>query len=336
MKILIITQKIDLNDPVLGFFHRWVEEFAKNYEFVTVICLGKGEYNLPKNVKVLSLGKERKLGSLFYLWNFYKYLWQERRNYETVFVHMNQEYVLLAGLWWRLTNKKILLWRNHPMGSWLTRLSVILANRVFCTSPQSFTAQFKKTKLMPAGIDTEMFRPMPEIKKILNSILFFGRMSPIKRPHLLLEALADLNKKGLDFIADFIGDSGESREEREYYDNLKKIVKERDLEEKVFFYPGVSHDKAPIIFNQHEIYVNLTPTGSFDKTILEAMSCDITPVVCNESLRGFLDTKYLLGELDSESVAINLQNILSQKKEVFRSCVKESHSLSLLIEKVLK
>lgn len=47
MNLLIITQKIDQNDDVLGFFHRWVEEFSKYCELVIVICLQKGEYDLP-------------------------------------------------------------------------------------------------------------------------------------------------------------------------------------------------------------------------------------------------------------------------------------------------
>src|SRR3989338_2848671 len=58
LKLLIITQKVDKNDHILGFFHRWLEEFAKNTEKLTVICLEKGEYNLPENVKVLPLGKK--------------------------------------------------------------------------------------------------------------------------------------------------------------------------------------------------------------------------------------------------------------------------------------
>ena len=33
MKLLIITQKVDSADPILGFFHQWVEEFAKHCEF---------------------------------------------------------------------------------------------------------------------------------------------------------------------------------------------------------------------------------------------------------------------------------------------------------------
>ena len=58
MKLLICTQAVDREDSVLGFFHSWIREFAKHYESVTVICLYKGEYDLPENVKILSLGKE--------------------------------------------------------------------------------------------------------------------------------------------------------------------------------------------------------------------------------------------------------------------------------------
>src|SRR5581483_12297211 len=90
MKLLILTQKVDKNDPVLGFFHGWLREFANHFEFITVIALGVGEYELPQNVRVLSLGKESGVSKLKYLSRFYKYIWQERKNYEKVFVHMNQ------------------------------------------------------------------------------------------------------------------------------------------------------------------------------------------------------------------------------------------------------
>ena len=57
MRLLILTQKVDINDDILGFFHRWIEEFAKRCEKVIVICLQEGRHDLPSNVKVLSLGK---------------------------------------------------------------------------------------------------------------------------------------------------------------------------------------------------------------------------------------------------------------------------------------
>jgi hypothetical protein len=70
MKLLIITQKIDKNDPVLGFFHNWVKKFSENYESVNVICLYKGEYDLPKNVRVFSLGKEKEESKIKFILNF--------------------------------------------------------------------------------------------------------------------------------------------------------------------------------------------------------------------------------------------------------------------------
>src|SRR3989338_7521502 len=180
MKLLVITQKVDKNDPVLGFFHRWLEEFAKHYESIIVICLEKGAYDLPNNVKVLSLGKEDDGSRSEYILKFYKYIWEERENYDAVFVHMNQEYVILAGDLWRLLGKKIYLWRNHAKGNILTDLSVLLSNKVFCTSPQAFTARFKKTEIMPIGVDTEFFKHDPNVVRGKNSALFLGRISPVK------------------------------------------------------------------------------------------------------------------------------------------------------------
>ena len=193
MKLLIITQKVDRNDPILGFFHRWIEEFAKHCEKVTVVCLSEGEHNLPKNVKVLSLGKERGVSRLGYMLNFYHLIWRERKNYNTIFVHMNQEYILLGGLLWKLLGKKVTMWRNHYAGSLLTRIAMALSDKIFCTSKYSFTARSKKTILMPVGIDTERFLPSEE-KCSPNSILSIGRISPSKNLELVVTALGNLKK----------------------------------------------------------------------------------------------------------------------------------------------
>src|ERR1041385_8548279 len=121
MRLLVTTQAVDLNDPVLGFFHRWIEELAKHYEHVHVICLKEGEQRLPSNVSVHSLGKEQGRSRVKYLVLFYRYIWTLRNEYDAVFVHMNQEYVLLGWKLWFLLGKRIVLWRNHKKGSFLTR-----------------------------------------------------------------------------------------------------------------------------------------------------------------------------------------------------------------------
>ena len=138
--ILILTQKMDIDDDVLGFFHNWIVELAKHYEKVTVICLEKGRHELPRDIKVLSLGKDEFLRYPRHFWflrkivallRFYRYIFEERSNYDKVFVHMNQEYVLLGGFFWKMWGKKIFLWRNHPKGSFLTNIAIFLSDKVF-------------------------------------------------------------------------------------------------------------------------------------------------------------------------------------------------------------
>jgi len=54
--LLIITQKVDAADPVLGFMHGWIARIAAQWPQVQVICLQKGACRLPANVRVHSLG----------------------------------------------------------------------------------------------------------------------------------------------------------------------------------------------------------------------------------------------------------------------------------------
>ena len=89
MNLLILTQKVNKNDPILGFFHQWIEEFSNRFEKVTVICLQKGEYNLPSNVKVYSLGKESGKSKIKYVKNFFNLILGLNREYDSVFIHMN-------------------------------------------------------------------------------------------------------------------------------------------------------------------------------------------------------------------------------------------------------
>src|SRR5687767_9199425 len=110
MKLLIITQKVDRNDDVLGFFHTWIERFGKKFDSIKVICLYKGEHSFASNIEVLSLGKEENLSKIGYLTRFYSYIWGLRNDYDGVFIHMNPQYVVLGGPLWRMLGKRVVLW----------------------------------------------------------------------------------------------------------------------------------------------------------------------------------------------------------------------------------
>ena len=269
MKLLIVTQAVDSEDPILGFFVRWIEELAKQVERVEVVCLREGKHTLPANVRVYSLGKERRsASSLVYAIRFKKLVWQLRRDYDAVFVHMNQEYILIGGWLWKLLGKRIYLWRNHYAGSWLTDVAAAFCVKVFCTSKRSYTAKYKKTVIMPVGVDTERFFPDAKTARKPRSILFFSRMSPSKRPEMLLEALKLLAERGVEFSADFYGSP--LPKDQSYYDELVKKADTPDLKRRVSFYPSIPNDQAPGLYRTHEIFVNASPSGMLDKTIFEA------------------------------------------------------------------
>jgi len=304
MKILFITQVVDRKDPYLGFVHRWISAFAHEFDFITAVCLKKGESDLPSNVKVLSLGKEKKQSKFSYVFLLYRYLWQERKNYDVVFVHMNQEYVLLAGWWWCLTGKRVYLWRNHYAGSFLTRFAAVFCNKVFCTSKHSYTARFKKTVFMPVGVDTDFFKPVQATRRIPRSILFFARMTPSKRPDLLVEALGILHGKGIDFLATFVGDALPN--DAAYLNGVKKRAAELGIAGKISWKSGLPNDETPDLYSAHDIFINLSPSGMFDKTIFEAMACGCLTVAVSGDLKGKVEDRFIFWEVSPDGVAKKL------------------------------
>ncbi|MDO8492850.1 MAG: glycosyltransferase [bacterium] len=332
MKLLIITQKVDKNDPILGFFHRWLIEFSRRFEKVTIMCLFEGQHKLPDNVKVLSLGKESGENKLKYLWRFYRHSWQERKNYDAVFIHMNEEYVLLGGLLWSIFQKPVFLWRNHAKGSWLTRLAVFLSRKVFYTSPHSFTASFNKARQMPTGIDTDFFAPQGVLRE---GVLILGRIYPVKKVREMI-ATASVVAKKMPFTLSLVGDP--ENKDTEYGRTV-----ERDLAS----FPGrtirvraVTQEKARDFFSTADVVLNFTPEGSFDKAIFEAAACGAIILSTNSGLSGQVPKDCLTSPKEAVLALQKLLKLSPQEKESLRRALREevikNHSLLKLADKLEK
>ena len=357
MRLLIMTQKVDREDSVLGFFHQWIEKLAEKFDVVNVVCLEKGQYSLPANVEVFSLGKENvskscerriltrknNLSRIRYLFRFFKYVWRLRNDYDAVFVHMNPIYIVLAGIFWKIRKKKVFLWYNHQFGTLITRIGIALADKVFYTSPFSFTSNFKKSKIMPAGIDTDMFSPKLKSKssKLKNSILYLGRISSIKNLDVLIKATRLLDNQGKDFVLNIVGDAKD--EDERYFQKIKKLSQELVAKNKIKFWGNVPNYQTPEIYNQAGLFVNLTNSGSLDKTTLEAMACETLTLVSNKSFKEVLPDFLIFNERDVQDLKnkiINIFNMTQEEKEILakklRSYVCQNHSLDDLIEKIVE
>ncbi|MBU6321326.1 MAG: glycosyltransferase [Patescibacteria group bacterium] len=337
MKLLITTQAVDQDDPVLSFFHAWIEVLAARVESVEVICLKEGRHALPANVRVHSLGKERgRAGKLAYSLRFLRLAWRLRRKYDAVFVHMNEEYVILGGLLWRALGKRSALWRNFRYGSRMTPVAARLANAVCYTSPDSYTARFANAVRMPIGIDTERFAP-PATPPAPDTLLFFGRLDEIKRPSLFLDALRLLDTDGIAYEAAVYGDPTPGNEAyaaalREQYRDLSRLA----------FCPGIPNEEAPRVFGAHAVYINLSPSGLFDKTIGEAMAAGALVVTGNSAVKDVLPPALFVGEHPSaETVAEALKAALAlprgERQALAarqRAYIEREHALALLAGRI--
>ncbi len=291
MKILFITQKADKNDDVLGVYHRWIEGLAQHFEKVSVICLYKGQTALPENVSVYSLGKELAVSSQWqYALRFLKLIWQLRNDYDRVFVHMNPEYVVLGGLFWKLSRKKVVLWYAHYLSNLKLRIAVLLADRVVTSIRLAFPFPTKKLQVLQQGIDTMLFSPAKTAQSSSDNlnVLFLGRIAPVKNLDVLVRAI-QLARQRIPVKLSVVGAPTLGRSaERGYYTGIKKLVDDLGLAGLVNFHNPVANKDTPAIYRKHDLFVNLTVTGSFDKSTLEAMACGIPVLISNLAFRDIL------------------------------------------------
>ena len=331
MRLLICTQIVDRDDPILGFFHRWVEEFAKECESVIVICLREGKHSLPSNVRVLSLGKESGISRLKYLFNFYSYIWNERKQYDAVFVHMNQVYVLLGAPLWRLWGKHIGLWYVHRSVTMSLRLATFLVDWVFTTSPESFRISTLKRLTLGHGIDMSLFKPQAHMASRVLSLGTVGRIAKTKNIHAMILVVEKLRLRGVEVTLSIVG-SGVLPADRVYEEDLHRLAAAHSLETVVRFEGSVTQEALPSTYAALDVFLNLSATGSMDKAVLEALACGVPVVTTNAAFKDLLLPYGLFVEgMDPGMLADAINHARGMDITPLIEKVRMSHSLSRLI-----
>lgn len=342
--LLIITQKVDVNDDVLGFFVEWIRRLANKADKVSVICLLKGEYDLPDNVKVFSLGKEKHKSKLKYLLNFYKYIWQLRNDYNSAFVHMNPKYVVLGTPFWKIWKKKIVLWYAHGHVPTMLRLADKLTDVAVASTPEGYRVSAKKLKVIGQGIDTERFRPREFEIQGPFKIVSVGRITPSKDYETLIRATEILNKNNTNFQIEIAGQPA-TEKDIQYLEKLKSTIKDKQLLDIFKFVGPIANKDLPPFLQSANLFVNMSHTGSLDKAILEAMSCGLPILTCNEALKNVLgdySSQLMYSKRDDGVLAEKIDFIIKMPTDRMnitssdmRKIVVENHGLDRFIDKLL-
>lgn len=318
MKLLIVTQVVDQKHSILGFFHRWLIEFAKNVDKLHVIALQTGDYDLPENVTVHSLGKERGTNKFQQLTTFYRLLATLHSNYDAVFVHMNPEYVVLAGPWWRLTGKKLGLWYMHKNVDAKLRITEQFVQHIFTATPGSFRLPSQKVNIMGHGIDIDVFTPDSSVQRS-DYLLSIGRLMTTKRHNLVIETAAQAQKR-----VRIIGEGEEC-------ERLTALAQKLGVQAEIL--AGLSQKNLPSEYRRAAVFVHTSETGSLDKVVLEALACGCPVVTTNAT---YADMPLTIADPDPTSLAQALSHAPGAHDTSTRvEYVRNNHALQSLIPRII-
>ncbi len=343
MKLLMVTRKVDKNDAQAGFSYGWVSKLAQKTEEIKVICLEKGNLNgLSQNVEVFSMGKEKGKSRLKELLNFQKGVVRFIRKVDGVFCHQNPEYTILIGPWAKIFGKKIVSWYSHRAINWRMKLMAFFADKVVTPTEEGFGLKSKKKIVVGHGIDTGLFKPAEQKqKKDILRIISVGRISPIKDYETLIKAIVII-KENIPVKIQIIGGLG-LKEQKNYFEQLKEMVKKNKSGEMIEFKGLIPNQELPKYYQKSDISVNLCPTGSPDKVVLEAMACELPTLACNKTFVsdfGPYTDQLLFREKDHQDLAQKIislaqTNQLEKIGRYLRKRVVKYHNLDKLMDKIV-
>lgn len=354
MNLLIYNLRVDSNDDVLGFTTEWINGLAKYFDNVYVVTMYLGELAVAKNVRVFSLGQESGYSKLRRLFIFYKTLFfLIRENKISIcFSHMNQLFVALSGPILKFKKIPVVLWYAHGHVPFFLRVAHYFSDRIVSSGVSGFRLKTNKLKIVGQGIDVSRFcASSTQSVKSVYRILSVGRISSIKKLELLLHAVSELpcHTKDHRIVEVFFVGRPLTKNDYEYNEYLRKLVKDLGLEGRVKFLdslPFCSIDKA---YKEADLFVNTSSTGSMDKAILEAMASELPVVTSNVAFRELLEDFRELCFVDFECTLslknkIRLHLEMEPSKKIIlginlREIVKINHSfdgLCLQITTILK
>lgn len=341
-RLLVFNLRTDADDHILGFTTNWLNELALYYEHVDVLTTHKERLAVADNVTVYSTGRERGLGRIQQLLNFYGILARllAQYRYDACFAHMQPLFAAMAGVLLTLRGVKLTTWYTHRQLNKQVRMATRLSYRVVSAVPSSFPIDTPKLRAIGHGITSDFFTPTDEPKHQPPRIVYVARLTEIKQQHVLIEAAKDLSCEIV-----LVGDIPDGYEDS-YKQRLLQIVDDSDMQNKVIFAGAQTAEQVRDWYGSATIAINLSPVGLFDKAALEAMACAIPVVVSNpafSSLTGdFQDILHIPAPDDVSALKTQLKAILSFSPDERNSIGQElrdrvvaEHSLKALVPKLI-
>jgi len=260
---------------------------------------------------------------------------------------MNYEYVILGGLLWRISGKKVGLWYAHGHAPFSLRIAEKLSHIIFTSTKSGCRLKSKKIKVVGQGIDIERFSNVNFQMRSdgIFRIITIGRISPVKDYGTLIRAVEILKSGGVHLEVDIIGGAGLPEQEK-YLADLQKTAEDKGLNNIINFAAAVPNKDIAYLLRSADLFVSMSRTGSLDKAILEAMVLGLPVLTCNEALLevlGDYKSKLMYGKGNYKELAKKIKFIAGMSAEErekiardLREIVVKNHGTERLVKNILE
>ncbi len=348
-RLLVFNLMTDADDSILGFTTVWLNALAKHCDHIDVVTMQAGRLAVANNVSVYSVGREKGYSEVRRALEFYHILFELLRHnhYDACFAHMIQLFALMGAPLLKVWGIPQTLWYAHGAVPTSLRWAEKLVNNVVTSSPDGFRLSSPKVTVIGQGVDTTLFQPRSSEKAANRpfTLVSVGRIAPVKRLEVMIEAVRimmnDIHAPKLNLR--LVGNV--APKDTAYGQMLQVLVKQYSLADVVEFPGGEAYADVAREYQNADVMLNMSATGSMDKAVLEAMACGVPVVTANEAYRTMLApwADALLTPPDSaDELAARLEKLArmtdDERKALglqLRVLVVEEHGLDRLIEKLM-
>ena len=292
MRLVVLTQVVDADHPVLAQTVDVLRALARRCERLAVLCDRVGRHDLPEHVVLRTFGSRGRLGRGL---AFERALAPEllRHRPDAVLSHMIPVFLTVAAPLAKARRVPLLLWYTHWNASRELRLATRLADRVLSVDRRSFPLDTPKAHGIGHAIDVDLFAPAAGVRREGPlRLLALGRIARWKGHDTLLEAFRLAVEGGLEATLEIRGPEL-TPDERAHRAELDAVIRASPLlAAHARIAEPVPRAEIPALLGAADALVSANqPTASqtLDKVVYEAAACAVPVIASNPALHEFLD-----------------------------------------------
>ncbi len=346
MRLLLITFVLDETHPTLAWQVHVVRELAKKVENLFVLTSRVGEVGmLPPNVEIIvppvrPLGIPHRLGGRW-AFNFDMYRYCKENSIDSVFVHMAMEWAYILYPSFNLLKLPVVMWYAHGSVTRRLRVAIKCVDRVVTSTPEGCRVDDEKIRVIGQAINSAHFNV--KNRQLQSNILYVGRISERKRVTLLYQVYKELhrNEDEINNLSFDIAGSPLNEQDLSYDSSLRATIW-RDGAENSFRMLGlIPYKRIPDLYETAFLHINVSETGSMDKTVMEALASGCPVLTSNAAFFELLKDypEFLIDDDRPEAIAEKVQDIYQRRKQYepgkLRSLVLQGHDLNTYADRVL-